>query len=453
MFLKIILFLGGFFILAAIIEAIIKSPWLKGSLGEFNVNLSIKTFLDQKKYRLIRNVILRTEDGTTQIDHVVVSIYGIFVIETKNMKGWIFGSAEQKTWTQKIYKEHSSKFQNPLFQNYKHVKTLQSLLGLENNQLYSLVVFTGDSKFKTDMPENVTIGDNFIKYIKSKKEEIFTEHEVAEIVDKIEEDRLPPSLKAEREHIKHVRKIVNEASETSSSMIIPKKVKRELKMKYQCPYCNEVLSEDTIMEGKCQNCKKVIDFTIVKKEMEKIAPSEEKPITEEKHTGETKKSCLISAFGRDGGIEVFKGKIVILRGESISLRSGKFRLRSKEFWINSISSIQFKEVEGIFSPGFIKFALVGEIGNKPKSTSNKGIFSDDKTKDENAVLFNKKEEDLFRQVKAEIEKQIEESLSQQQAKIKPATALDELEKLASLKEKGIITQEEFQAKKKKLLEI
>ena len=120
-----------FLIPLAIIAAILKSAWFKGVVGEFIVNVSAKLFLDKKQYHLIKNVTLPTEDGSTQIDHIIVSKYGVFVVETKNMKGWIFGSPNQKTWTQKIYK-HSSKFQNPLHQNYKHIKTLESLLGLND---------------------------------------------------------------------------------------------------------------------------------------------------------------------------------------------------------------------------------------------------------------------------------------------------------------------------------
>jgi hypothetical protein len=109
----------------AILVGLLKSPWFKGVVGEFVVNLSARLMLDKEVYHLIKNVTLPTDNGSTQIDHIIVSVYGIFVVETKNMKGWIFGSPNQKTWTQKIYKL-SSKFQNPLHQNYKHVKELQS---------------------------------------------------------------------------------------------------------------------------------------------------------------------------------------------------------------------------------------------------------------------------------------------------------------------------------------
>ncbi|MFO8024406.1 nuclease-related domain-containing protein [Thiohalophilus sp.] len=191
----------------AILAGILKSPWFKGVVGEFIVNFSARLLLDKGKYHLIKNVTLPTEDGSTQIDHIIVSEFGIFVVETKNMKGWIFGSPNQKTWTQKIYK-YSNKFQNPLHQNYKHVKTLESLLDLDEQQVHSVIVFVGDSVFKTDMPENVTFGGGYARYIKSKKTQVLTESQVIGIARKIEQGRLTPSFKTNREHVRHVKTIV-----------------------------------------------------------------------------------------------------------------------------------------------------------------------------------------------------------------------------------------------------
>ena len=209
-----------YLILIGIILVTLKSPWFKGMIGEFIVNLSAKLMLDKEKYHLIKNVTLPTEDGSTQIDHVIISVYGIFVVETKNMKGWIFGSPNQKTWTQKIYK-HSSKFQNPLHQNYKHVKTLQSLLGISDDQIFSLVVFVGDSTFKTEMPENVTYGGGYVRFIKSKTQPVLSESDVNEITSKIETGRLTPSFKTNRDHVKHVKNIVKE-KENINSRLCPK---------------------------------------------------------------------------------------------------------------------------------------------------------------------------------------------------------------------------------------
>lgn len=62
----------------------------KGWVGEMQGTLAAKIRLDSQVYRSINNVTIPTANGTTQIDHVIVSRYGIFVVETKNIKGWIY---------------------------------------------------------------------------------------------------------------------------------------------------------------------------------------------------------------------------------------------------------------------------------------------------------------------------------------------------------------------------
>lgn len=182
---------------------------MKGVFGEFLVNLAAQLFLDKRVYTRFKNVTLPTEDGTTQIDQVIVSRYGVFVIETKNMKGWIFGSPQQKIWTQKIYR-HTSKFQNPLHQNYKHTQTLQTALELDPEKVVSLVVFVGDSTFKTAMPENVVYAGGYIRFIKSKMQPILSDSDVLAICTKIQSGRLKPSIRTHIDHVKHVKTIVTE---------------------------------------------------------------------------------------------------------------------------------------------------------------------------------------------------------------------------------------------------
>jgi len=194
----------------------LKSPWFKGFAGEMMVHISAKIHLNKDKYHVLRNVTLPTTDGTTQIDHIIVSEYGVFVIETKNMKGWIFGGERQRTWTQKIFK-YTNKFQNPLRQNYKHVETLKSILELNDQQLFSVVVFVGSSTFKTDMPENVINGPGLIRYIKSKDQQVILSTDVQMIVSKIEAERLVPSRKTTKDHIAHVKQIVEKMKDRESS--------------------------------------------------------------------------------------------------------------------------------------------------------------------------------------------------------------------------------------------
>ena len=214
-----------------IVVTFFRTPVGKGIIGEFLVNVAAKLKLDKNQYHLIKNVTLPTEDGTTQVDHIIVSEYGIFVVETKNMKGWIFGNEKQKFWTQKIYK-HTNKFQNPLHQNYKHIKTIQNALNIESDKIFSVIVFTGDSTFKTEMPENVKHGISYIDYIKSKTHKIFSKKEVAEIISSIESGRLSRSFKTNREHVKHVKSILEEKEQ-----------------KNLCPKCGSELILRTAKKG------------------------------------------------------------------------------------------------------------------------------------------------------------------------------------------------------------
>lgn len=194
-------------IVIAVLVALLKTPRVKGMLGEGVVNLMAKVILNKDDYHLIKNVTLPTKEGTTQIDHVIVSNYGVFVIETKNMKGWIFGNPNQKTWTQKIYK-HTNTFQNPLHQNEKHIKALVDSFSIRRDQIYSVVAFVGNSTFKTPMPENVTKGRGWIRFIKTQKRPLFSDEDVARLIRDIEATRLVRSVKTNREHIQHVRTLV-----------------------------------------------------------------------------------------------------------------------------------------------------------------------------------------------------------------------------------------------------
>lgn len=99
--------------------------------------------LNKQVYRALKNVTIATSNGTTQIDHVIVSKYGVFVIETKNFQGWIFGAENQAQWTQSLPGGRKFRFQNPLHQNYRHIKALSDFLGLSENHFHSVVMFWG----------------------------------------------------------------------------------------------------------------------------------------------------------------------------------------------------------------------------------------------------------------------------------------------------------------------
>lgn len=182
-------------------------PFLKGKMGEFAVSVHVKLYLDKEKYTLLNDCTFPDEQNqTTQIDHILLSPYGIFVVETKNYKGWIFGGERQKTWTQKIYK-NSYKFQNPLHQNYKHQKVLEEVLAdiADPNLIHSVVVFMPDCEFKTEMPKNVFRGAVWVDHVKTFKEEVIPPTKLRRIKLRIEKEVLEKSWKTNLQHVQNLK--------------------------------------------------------------------------------------------------------------------------------------------------------------------------------------------------------------------------------------------------------
>lgn len=195
------------FVILFALGAFFKSAKFKGIMGEMLIKIAntVIRFFRRNQFTILGNILIPSDDGTTQIDHILISQHGLFVIETKNISGWIFGSPSGKFWTQKLNKNHSQKFQNPLFQNYKHTKTLADITGIAHDKIKSVVVFVGDTKFKTDLPENVIRLCEYIPYMLNQKDIVFTEEEKNIIHQKIVEKRVPTNWKTARQHVKDLK--------------------------------------------------------------------------------------------------------------------------------------------------------------------------------------------------------------------------------------------------------
>ncbi|MCO6026149.1 NERD domain-containing protein [Prevotella cerevisiae] len=174
----------------------------KGKIGEEKMAVLLK--LLPKEYVVLNNVIISNGESMAQIDHVVVSPYGIFVIETKNYKGWIFGKDYYKQWTQNIYGK-KYKFYNPVKQNETHVRALRKLLYQFGGISYiSIIAFSSKTSLFVESEEayvthilkvNSIIKDYIIK-------QVSTEH-VEQIVQLINERRYIGDI-AEDLHLDYV---------------------------------------------------------------------------------------------------------------------------------------------------------------------------------------------------------------------------------------------------------
>lgn len=174
--------------------------------GEALVCRELQANFSGPDYHLLNHITLKFKDGTTQIDHILVSRFGVFVIETKDYKGWIFANAKHTTWTQVLYR-WKFKFQNPIFQNMRHVRAVEELLDfLPPEAIKSAVVFTGRAEFKTEMPSGVYTLSGLIDHLRTATEEVMSLNRVQFCVGRLETARLAISGQTDLEHVKSLQR-------------------------------------------------------------------------------------------------------------------------------------------------------------------------------------------------------------------------------------------------------
>lgn len=131
----------------------------RGKIGESKVDAQLNPFLFGKvEHRQINNLILLDDNGKShQIDHVEIRENGIFCIETKNYKGWIFGSENQDKWTQTLFRE-KHQFLNPLKQNKSHIYYIGKALNYKY-KINSIVVFVQNNADKINISNVINLRD------------------------------------------------------------------------------------------------------------------------------------------------------------------------------------------------------------------------------------------------------------------------------------------------------
>jgi hypothetical protein len=203
-----------------------------------------------------------------------------------------------------------------------------------------------------------------------------------------------------------------------------------------CINCYTVNPDDAVM---CSECGMSVmkaptgeDAVRLKEQWEAERRRESETVIHTEHV-------LVEATGVTGQLELLETKVRIKREgvKAVLLHGLK---GDKEILIRQISSIQFKNA-GMWTNGYIQISFLG--GQEAKG----GLFQ--ATQDENTVVFNSSQQSSFERIRAAIE----ERMTLLESGEKRISYLDELERLASLRDKGIITEEEFNAKKQQLLDL
>ena len=214
-------------------------PGVKGFLGEKSAAIFLSR-LDSSKYKVINNIMLQVGGKTSQIDHVVISNFGIFVIETKNYKGWITGNEYDDYWTQVIFKS-KEKLRNPIKQNFGHIKALKEhLKEFPDIKYISIVAFTTKADLKLTTQTDVVYTVELIKTIKAHSTfEIISDTDKEKIYSKL----LSLNVDSKEARKAHIKSIKNNLSETGA------KIQNNI-----CPKCGGTLVLRTGKYGQFKGC-------------------------------------------------------------------------------------------------------------------------------------------------------------------------------------------------------
>ena len=228
----------------------ISSPKNAGKVGEKVVSWKLNWL--SKEYIILNDLMLPTQYGTTQVDHIVVSPYGIFVIETKNYKGYIFGNENSKEWKQSLlgkktiwgWTSQQHKFLNPILQNKSHSRAIKRLFPeLEEYQIISIVVFSDNAQLNITAPNHLVINWSSLRStINQYNLPRISEEQVNYVVHKLKS----ANIVGEEAREQHV---------TSVQEIQQRELAKELKIKNRiCPICNAELIERSGQYGHFLGC-------------------------------------------------------------------------------------------------------------------------------------------------------------------------------------------------------
>lgn len=176
-----------------------------GNAGEKKIKDILKGL--PRCYIVINDVILKTKTGTTQIDHIIVSPFGIFVIETKNHTGIIYGTDTSQYWTQGLYNGVHKMFFNPVVQNIGHIRQLSKILEIPPNYFSNMVVFSNEEVNLSGVRSSCTGNVNMmINFLNMPRNTILTQDQVVRIGKRIKALNVNSSY-FKQKHKKYVQAI------------------------------------------------------------------------------------------------------------------------------------------------------------------------------------------------------------------------------------------------------
>lgn len=194
-----------------------------GQFGEFSTEYALTNNNLEGELVVLKNIYVPYRDKTSEIDLLMIHEKGIFVFESKNYSGWIFGSAEQLNWTQSLPNREKHQFYNPIHQNQTHIKALSEFLNIPTSSFTSYIVFSERCSLKS-VPENtdqiiIVRRPDMLKKLRMQLRSsvnLYTPEEIMQLVQKLQ----PLTNKSEAEKQQHIDDIKEKCPFCGSELVL-----------------------------------------------------------------------------------------------------------------------------------------------------------------------------------------------------------------------------------------
>lgn len=220
------------------------TPRGKGRFGEWRVRRIIGRTKKGKRY-VINDFMFVCGGKSVQIDHIVINKNGVYVIETKNYSGTVYGTDAQKYWLQVLpHGRGRKRIYSPVKQNAAHIYRLAAIFPFKV-YFTSIVVFVQNNTKKLTSSTAVPISVLKKRLALPQKPKPYTESEM---------ERLYLALKeAQTEEV---------SLENHISVI---KKARELIEHNICPVCQAPLVTRKNEYGEFFGCSRYPECTYIKR--------------------------------------------------------------------------------------------------------------------------------------------------------------------------------------------
>jgi len=175
----------------ALLIIFLVSPRFRGDIAESRVRRILASGLEKNRYTILNDLTLPSGGGTVHIDHLVVSRFGIFVIESQYARGWISGGEFQERWKQYHWRRFVL-FDNPAHRNAVQADAVANLLKMPSSKCHRMVVLVGHKGFKTAMPANVMPPEKLIASIRKKAQQLLDADQADRALVMIDSARIRP---------------------------------------------------------------------------------------------------------------------------------------------------------------------------------------------------------------------------------------------------------------------